>query len=103
MCRWNAYVGQPILVEELLYRTQHGLIAQSRQASEGFELLNGDGTLRRMYPDVERFQRLQPDDRVVVSEPLGPLEGVWREVPERTAVIVQPGADERRPFVALAP
>ncbi len=277
MCRWNAYFGQPILVEEPLYRTQHGLIAQSQQASEGHELLNGDGfgigwydefadghppgryrnvqpawndvnlrelaahlrtplflahvrmttgtpvqqtnchpfrhgnwlfvqngeiigyptirrelmlgvdpslyneiegttdselmfflalsfgmqddplgglaravgfiervgrdagieypvemtagfsdgatlwavrygsgprsrtlyesndpeTVRQMYPDVERFQKLQPEDRLVVSEPLGALEGVWREVPERTAVIIAPGDDERVPFTAL--
>jgi glutamine amidotransferase len=56
-----------------------------------------------MYPDVERFQQLQPDDRVIVSEPLGPLEGVWRELPERTAVVVQPGRDERLPFAPLTP
>lgn len=279
MCRWNAYFGQPILLEEPLYRTQHGLIAQSQQASEGFELLNGDGfgigwyddfgdshgparyrsiqpawndtnlrelaahvrtplflahvrmttgtpvqqtnchpfrhgtwlfvqngeilgyhrirrelmlavdpslfnevegttdselmfflalsfgmqddplgglaravghiervgrdagiehpvemtagfsdgstlwavrygsgprsrtlyqsgdaeTLRALYPDMERFQRMQPDDRLIVSEPLGPLEGVWHEIPERTAVIVRPGEDEHRPFAALSP
>ena len=43
MCRWNAYSGQPILVAELLYRTEHGLVDQARQANEGIELLNGDG------------------------------------------------------------
>lgn len=56
-----------------------------------------------MYPDLERFQKLQPEDRLVVSEPLGALEGVWREVPDRTAVIVRRGADERVPFAAISP
>jgi predicted glutamine amidotransferase len=46
----------------------------------------------------ERLERLGDEDRAIVSEPLGDLEGVWLEVPESTAVIVQPGADEQRPF-----
>ena len=280
MCRWNAYFGQPVLLEDPLYRTEHGLIAQARQANEGIELLNGDGfgigwydefadgihaparyrsvapawndvnlrelaahvrtplflahvrmttgtpvqqtnchpfrhdqwlfvqngeivgyphirqellgavdpaffgsiegstdsellfglalsfglqedplgglaravglvervgraagiddpvemtvglsdgarlwavrygsgarsrtlyqsrdpeTVRAMYPDIERFQQLSPDDRLVVSEPLGSLPGVWEEIPERTAVTIQAGEDERAPFAALSP
>lgn len=281
MCRWNAYSGQPILVAELLYRTEHGLVDQARQANEGIELLNGDGfgigwyddfgeaevrppgryrstqpawndvnlrelaahlrsplflahvrmttgtpvqetnchpfrhgnwlfvqngeivgypairrelllgvdpslfgeiqgttdselmfflalsfglqddplgglaraagfiervgrdagiehpvemtvglsdgtrlwavrygsgprsrtlyesndadTLRELYPDIERFQGLQDEDRIIVSEPLGSLRGVWREVPERTAIVVQPGSDDRVPFGPLTP
>lgn len=43
MCRWNAFFGQPILIEELLYRTQHGLIDQALHAREGVETTNGDG------------------------------------------------------------
>lgn len=23
VCRWNAYIGQPLLIGELLYRTKH--------------------------------------------------------------------------------
>jgi hypothetical protein len=29
MCRWNAYVGEPLVIGELLYRTKHGLIDES--------------------------------------------------------------------------
>ncbi len=43
MCRWNAYFGQPVVIDELLYRTQHGLIDQSRHARMGVETTNGDG------------------------------------------------------------
>lgn len=280
MCRWNAYFGQPILLEEPLYRTEHGLVAQARQANEGIELLNGDGfgigwydefddgthpparyrsvapawndvnlrelaahvrtplflahvrmttgtpvqqtnchpfrhgrwlfaqngeivgyprirqqllaavdpayfgsiegstdsellfalaltsgleedpleglaravglvertgraagiehpvemtvgmsdgetlwavrygsgpqsrtlyesadaeTVRGMYPEIERFQRLSAEDRLIVSEPLGSLPGVWREIPEATAVVVRPGVDEHLPFAPLSP
>jgi predicted glutamine amidotransferase len=46
----------------------------------------------------ERLERLGDEDRAIVSEPLGDLEGVWLEVPESTAMIIQSGADEQRPF-----
>ena len=43
MCRWNAYVGEPLVIGELLYRTKHGLIDQSLHARMGAETTNGDG------------------------------------------------------------
>ena len=43
MCRWNAYVGEPLVIGELLYRTRHGLIDQSLHARMGAETTNGDG------------------------------------------------------------
>jgi glutamine amidotransferase len=43
MCRWNAYFGMPIVIDELLYRTEHGLIDQSLHARQGVETTNGDG------------------------------------------------------------
>jgi hypothetical protein len=41
---------------------------------------------------------LSDETRVVVSEPLGDLEGAWNEVPESHVGIIQPGDDELRPF-----
>jgi predicted glutamine amidotransferase len=43
MCRWMAYSGSPILLEELLYRPDHSLIDQSLHARMGVETTNGDG------------------------------------------------------------
>lgn len=43
MCRWLAYSGSPILLEELLYKTDHSLIDQSRHARLGVDTTNGDG------------------------------------------------------------
>jgi predicted glutamine amidotransferase len=43
MCRWNAYLGQPLLIGELLYRTKHGLIDESLHSRMGAETTNGDG------------------------------------------------------------
>jgi predicted glutamine amidotransferase len=55
-------------------------------------------TLRALYPEVEELAELSDETRVVVSEPLGDLPGAWNEVPESHVGIVQPGADELRPF-----
>jgi predicted glutamine amidotransferase len=54
--------------------------------------------LRALHPDSPRLRELSDEDRAVVSEPLGDLPGVWNEVPESTALILQHGLDERRPF-----
>jgi predicted glutamine amidotransferase len=43
MCRWMAWHGQPVIVEELLFKTQHSLIDQSLHSRMGAETTNGDG------------------------------------------------------------
>ena len=43
MCRWMAWLGQPVLMDELLFKTQHGLIDQSLHSTMGAETTNGDG------------------------------------------------------------
>jgi predicted glutamine amidotransferase len=43
MCRWLAYTGSPVLLEELLYKPQHSLIVQSMHSTLGAEATNGDG------------------------------------------------------------
>lgn len=43
MCRFVAYHGPPILLQELLYEPEHSLIHQSVHAHERKEPLNGDG------------------------------------------------------------
>jgi predicted glutamine amidotransferase len=43
MCRWLAYSGTPIMLEELLYKPRHSLIDQSLHARFGVETTNGDG------------------------------------------------------------
>jgi glutamine amidotransferase len=41
--------------------------------------------------------------RVIVSEPLGDLPGVWNEVPEATCGVVGGDGDALRPFRPKAP
>jgi len=48
-------------------------------------------TIRQLHPEIERLQRLGPDDRIVVSEPIADLPGAWEPVRENTALIVRGG------------
>ena len=41
-------------------------------------------TLRELYPDRQELQQFSDDARLIVSEPLGDVAGVWNEVPEST-------------------
>jgi glutamine amidotransferase len=43
MCRWLAYSGSPVLLEELLYKPAHSLIDQSLHSRLGATTTNGDG------------------------------------------------------------
>lgn len=60
--------------------------------------------VRRLHPDNPRLQRLGHDDRLIVSEPFSDLQGVWREVPPATAIVVRRGgAIEEHPFAPRSP
>jgi glutamine amidotransferase len=43
MCRWMAYYGSPVTIDDLLFRPQHSLIDQSLHSQLGAETTNGDG------------------------------------------------------------
>jgi predicted glutamine amidotransferase len=43
MCRWMAWFGQPVLIDELLFKSQHGIVDQSLHSRLGAEPTNGDG------------------------------------------------------------
>ena len=61
-------------------------------------------TLRKLYPERAALPRAVSDDaRLIVSEPLGDVAGVWNEVPEATCGVVGRGHDEMRPFRPKAP
>jgi predicted glutamine amidotransferase len=54
--------------------------------------------VRELHIDNPRLAQLKDEDRVIVSEPLADLPGVWAEIPESTVMIIQPGPDESRSF-----
>src|SRR4051812_4408281 len=43
MCRWLAYSGSPVLLEDLLYKPENSLVVQSKHSQLGVETTNGDG------------------------------------------------------------
>ena len=43
MCRWMAYYGSPMLVDDLIFKPKHSLIDQSLHSTMGATTTNGDG------------------------------------------------------------
>jgi len=78
-----------------------------RYSSEGdsrtLYLSTGMESLRAHHPELVELVGLDPETRVVVSEPLGDVKGAWHRVPESHVAIVQPGEDEVRPFAPARP
>jgi predicted glutamine amidotransferase len=63
VCRWLAYTGSPVLLEDLLYKPQHSLIDQAMHAKLGVEATNGDGFGVGWYGDGEipvQFRSTKP-------------------------------------------
>jgi predicted glutamine amidotransferase len=54
--------------------------------------------LKMLYPEDSRFQELDDESRLIVSEPLGSLVGAWNEIPESSWGVVKPGQDELHTF-----
>jgi predicted glutamine amidotransferase len=60
-------------------------------------------TLRKLYPEREDLKGFSDNARLIVSEPLGDVAGVWNEVPESSWGVVGPGGEEIRPFRPKTP
>jgi predicted glutamine amidotransferase len=60
-------------------------------------------TLKMLYPDDPRLADFDEESRIVVSEPLGDVAGVWNQVPEASWGLVQPGQDEINTFRPAVP
>ncbi|MFB0833689.1 class II glutamine amidotransferase [Arthrobacter halodurans] len=58
--------------------------------------------LRALHPTNTLVSELSDDARLVVSEPLGDLEGAWQEVPESSTLVVHGGDTETAPFAPTA-
>jgi predicted glutamine amidotransferase len=43
MCRWLAYSGSPITLDEVLFKPANSLVVQSLKSQKGVETTNGDG------------------------------------------------------------
>jgi glutamine amidotransferase len=84
---------------ERLYAVRYA----SGDVANSLYVSNDARDVRELYPEDARLGHLSDEARAVVSEPLGDLPGVWREVPPSSALIVQPGADEQFAFTPRPP
>jgi glutamine amidotransferase len=85
---------------ERLYAVRY---ASGTQPVNSLYVTNDARDVRLLYPDDERLRHMSDEARAIVSEPLGELPGLWREIEASTALIVQPGADEEVAFTPQAP
>jgi glutamine amidotransferase len=64
MCRWLAYSGSPVKLDDLLYQPTHSLIDQSLHSKLGAETTNGDGFGLGWYGADDRppalFKSIEP-------------------------------------------
>jgi glutamine amidotransferase len=60
-------------------------------------------TLRHTHPELPALRELSDESRLIVSEPLRDVAGVWNEVPESSYGVIEEGQDEMRPFTPRAP
>jgi glutamine amidotransferase len=59
--------------------------------------------LRQLHPEIKLLEQFSDNARLIVSEPLGEVSGVWNEVPESTYGHVGPDHAELLPFEPKAP
>ncbi|NEN05510.1 class II glutamine amidotransferase [Diaminobutyricibacter tongyongensis] len=57
------------------------------------------GTLQEMYPDIERLRSFGKRARVIVSEPLNDLPGLFLEVPESSVSVLDASGYSTEPFL----
>ncbi|MCX4451359.1 class II glutamine amidotransferase [Streptomyces sp. NBC_01789] len=67
-------------------------------ASGSLYYSTGVETLRALHTDVAFLREVSDETRLIVSEPLSDLPGVWNEVPDAAYGVVRPGGDRLFPF-----
>jgi glutamine amidotransferase len=64
VCRWLAYTGSPVLIDDLLYKPTNSLVVQSLHSRLGAEATNGDGVGVGWYtehaPTPGVFRSIEP-------------------------------------------
>jgi len=60
-------------------------------------------SLRQTHPELPALQMVDDESRLIVSEPLRDLPGVWNELHESSYVVVQKGEDEIDTFTPRPP
>ena len=68
MCRWLAYSGSPVSLEDLLFKPKNSLVVQSQHSKLGATTTNGDGFGVGWYGAGDRRRGL-PEHRAGVERP----------------------------------
>lgn len=70
----------------------------SEKSTSSLYFSTGVAQVRQLYPELEVLDRVGPDARLIVSEPLRDLPGAWNEVPDGSWGFVRRGKGEIHPF-----
>ncbi|KYJ99285.1 class II glutamine amidotransferase [Microbacterium sp. CH1] len=76
MCRWLAYVGEPLHPSEVILDARHSLVAQSLDSPLGAETVNGDGFGLGWYPVPNRDDAGQPVQPALFRS----MEPAWNDL-----------------------
>lgn len=76
MCRWLAYVGEPLHPSEVILDARHSLVAQSLDSPLGAETVNGDGFGLGWYPVSNREDSGQPPGPALFRS----MEPAWNDL-----------------------
>ena len=72
MCRWAAYIGNPLYLSDILIAAEHSLIDQSSSANKGKARLNADGFGLAWYSQKKEpgvFKDIHPLGRISIWRP----------------------------------
>lgn len=76
MCRWLAYVGEPLHPSEVILDARHSLVAQSLDSPLGAETVNGDGFGLGWYPVSNGDDSGQPPKPALFRS----MEPAWNDL-----------------------
>jgi predicted glutamine amidotransferase len=96
MCRWLAYLGEPVFLEDFVSKPCQSLIAQSRHCREAKSEVNADGFGVGWYGERERPGLFR--DVLVVSEPIDDASIGWDSVPPQSFVRIDRAGIGVSPF-----
>ncbi|KJY25816.1 class II glutamine amidotransferase, partial [Streptomyces katrae] len=65
----------------------------SQGASRSLFYSSRADTVRHLHPDLGYLREISDDTRIVVSEPLGDLPGMWNELPEASCAVIPSGPE----------
>jgi glutamine amidotransferase len=75
----------------------------SEKSTSSLYYSNDVSQVRELYPELDSLDRLGPDSRFIVSEPLRDLPGAWTEMPEGSWALIRRGAHDIESFHPVAP